>query len=247
MSGRGLIGSLAVHGALLAAMMVAWPMQVDTTGEGANFVPVDLVAEISDETNIRAAAPELGDALNPEIEGSPQETTPPVPDDVEAIAPDKIKEKEKKKDDQKKPTPRRTEVDDFFNKNRKTDGTGSTTTGAREVDPNARFGVGDATGLTATEVDAIASKMEGCWRSTADLSDADRLLVRLRLVIGPDGDLMREPQMLRPSAKTGNDASLQVAVDRALRAVNICKPFPVASGRTRGAQFTFTFFAKSRS
>lgn len=247
MSGRGLTGSLAVHGALLAAMMVAWPMAVDTVGVGANFVPVDLVAEISDETNIRAAAPELGDSQTPEIEGSPQETAPPVPEDVEAIAPDKIKEKEKKKDEQKKPTTRRSEVDDFFNKNRTKDGTGATNSGATAIAPNTRFGVGAQTGLTATEVDAIASKMESCWRSTADMRDADRLLVQLRLVIGPDGDLMREPEMLRPGAKAGNESSLQVAVDRALSAVSICKPFPVASGRSRGAQFTFTFYAKSRT
>jgi hypothetical protein len=228
------------------SLTIAWPLAMDRPlGAGeANYVPVELITEISDRSNVTAAAPVAGQDLRPTTEGSPQEVNPPTPEEAEPIpSPEPAPKK-------KAPPKKRSSLEDFdpskmVDRSNPKAGDGATTSGAPTIDPRTRFGVGDATGLTASEIDAIALKMKDCWRSSKDMREADRLYVQLRLVIGPDGRLMREPDMLRPRARPSGDQPMIVAVENAQRAVRLCEPFPVAPGRQKGAQFTFNFYARN--
>jgi hypothetical protein len=239
----GFIGSVLIHAALIGAALTTWPMMTDRTVMETVVVPIDVVTEIAEKTNVTAAAPELLPDLPPQTLGSPQPIAPLNAPEAEPI-PDP-NPKKKKKEEKARPSLDLDRLQKMADRSKTVEGDAPVAGGGGEKAPRPRFGVGEQTGLTASEIDAIASKFESCWRSTEDMRDADRLIVRLRIVLGPDGRLTRNPELLAPARRTGNDAQMQVAVDRAFNAVEVCEPFPVAPGRSRGANFTFTFFARS--
>jgi outer membrane biosynthesis protein TonB len=91
-----------------------------------------------------------------------------------------------------------------------------------------RAAVGLAGALTASDVDALRSQIARCWRAPADLADAERLIVEVRIELDRDGALVRAPEVVRPGVLGGADPQLRAAAESAVRAVRSCAPFDLS-------------------
>ncbi len=88
-----------------------------------------------------------------------------------------------------------------------------------------RDGAGLQTGLSMSEVDALRARMYQCWRVSADARNAEDLIVRVRVQLFPDGTVQQVDLLDRAQISTANDPFLQIAAERALRAVSKCAPY----------------------
>jgi hypothetical protein len=71
----------------------------------------------------------------------------------------------------------------------------------------------------------LQAQMRRCWRTPSDLPIPDRLIVTLQFELNEDGTLRGEPRVIHPRTYEA-DALYRTAVERALRAVRDCAPFP---------------------
>jgi outer membrane biosynthesis protein TonB len=85
--------------------------------------------------------------------------------------------------------------------------------------------LGTATGrsarLTASEIDALRSRLAECWNIPAGARDADKLVVRVRFNLNPDGSLNGAPALVEATPGPYS----QVAVEAAMRAIRQCQPY----------------------
>ena len=230
----GWIGSVICHALMLAATFLAWPRDAPDLPPPSSVVPVEIIDKITDVTNVSAVAPEPAE-LPPDEEvapaGSQQTMAPPEPDAPEAVADPRQKQKKKQE------TPRRT-VTDISNIQRMIDlekkqqgGPGSTT--PAPTGPRPRPSLGAGTEMTASESDAIYAHLTRCWRAPADSPDPQRLVVKVRILLNADGSLAGAPELVSPRSVAGADSALRNAAENAVRAVQVCDPFPVAPNRTQ--------------
>jgi len=90
---------------------------------------------------------------------------------------------------------------------------------------------------------ALRAQIYQCWRRPADTSA--RLIVSLQIELGPDGNLVRDPKLIRPTSRAGADGKLLVAIDDAMRAVRQCSPFSLPADRhTQWRLVNFDFDAR---
>ncbi|GIU67024.1 hypothetical protein [Candidatus Phycosocius spiralis] len=90
---------------------------------------------------------------------------------------------------------------------------------------------GGGTQLTGDLEATLRRQIYGCWLEPAQTSGLDRLVVEVQIELGMDGQLVREPKLVRPSSRSGADGALLVAIDNALRAVRQCAPFDLPQDR----------------
>lgn len=88
---------------------------------------------------------------------------------------------------------------------------------------------GGGTLLAGDLESALRAQIYQCWRRPADTSA--RLIVSLQIELGPDGNLVRDPKLIRPTSRAGADGKLLVAIDDAMRAVRQCAPFSLPADR----------------
>jgi hypothetical protein len=67
--------------------------------------------------------------------------------------------------------------------------------------------------------------MRSCWQTPADLPDPDRLIVTLQFSLNEDGTLRGQPRVVQPRSYMF-DRPMRTAVERAIRAVRQCSPYP---------------------
>ena len=75
--------------------------------------------------------------------------------------------------------------------------------------------------LTARDVDAIKVQMRRCWTIPAGAANAHKLVVRIKVFLDVDGNMIAPPKLLNRS--TGR--FFRIAVENAMRALNRCQPF----------------------
>lgn len=88
-----------------------------------------------------------------------------------------------------------------------------------------RRGAGDMSGNTASVVAMIQSQMYVCWDDVVDLPNPGRLNVTVRMVLNPDGTLRGPVELVEPRRAPIGDRAMQVAIERAIRAVQRCAPY----------------------
>jgi hypothetical protein len=71
----------------------------------------------------------------------------------------------------------------------------------------------------------LTQTMRRCWQAPTDLPDPQRLVVVVAFELNPDGTLRGAPRVTRP-ANYQLDSPMRTAVERALRAVRECAPYP---------------------
>ena len=90
---------------------------------------------------------------------------------------------------------------------------------------NSTASLGTTTGrgakLTASEIDALRSRLAECWNIPAGARDADKLVVRVRFNLNPDGSLNGAPALVEATPGPYS----QVAVEAAMRAIRQCQPY----------------------
>jgi outer membrane biosynthesis protein TonB len=109
---------------------------------------------------------------------------------------------------------------------------------ARPVQGADRF----ASQISASEKDAVASKVRECWSFPAGAKDAQSLIVQLRVSMNPDGTV-REARVV-DEARYRSDGYFRAAADAAWRAVANprCQPFPLPPAKyDTWRNFVFNF------
>ena len=95
--------------------------------------------------------------------------------------------------------------------------------------------------LTISEIDLIRQQFYHCWSVPAGARDAADLVVRVRVMLNPDGSLRTAPELVDRSRI--NDAFWLAAAESALRAVHKCVPLknlpPGKYERWREIELTF--------
>ncbi len=95
--------------------------------------------------------------------------------------------------------------------------------------------------MSMSEIDAIRRQIEQCWSPPVGARDAADLVVRVRVLLNPDGSLRQQPELLDRSRLS--DPFWRAAADSVTRAINRCSPLqglPAAKyERWRDIEFTF--------
>lgn len=218
----GWLLSACAHIAIVCAWFIVWPHK-PISFEDSAVVPVEIV--ISDKTNLAATAPkDVPPGDQPEEQGAQPSQAEPEPEPLEAI-PDKKKPEKKP---EKKPAQQFSTADIanlLKNLDKKTPGPQDKPQEASgKLGDKAQRSFGDAGKESASLKDAIRAQFDqkDCWRSTADMPNPERLIVRVKFSLTREGALANNPQVI--SAVMPGDTTMQVAANNALRAVRVCMP-----------------------
>lgn len=97
---------------------------------------------------------------------------------------------------------------------------------AADQDERPRQAIGRGDGLTMSQIDALRSQMQKCWRPPTGAANPEELVVELKIFLAQDGSLMRAPQVVRSGTSSFSSNSFSEAAERAaLAAVNKCAPY----------------------
>jgi hypothetical protein len=89
----------------------------------------------------------------------------------------------------------------------------------------ARRGVGEKTGNTASLQSSMKRQVNYCWRGVDDQPDPGRLVVVVSVKLDIDGNVMGSAKTTQPARRPVGDRPMQTAVERALLAVRKCAPY----------------------
>jgi hypothetical protein len=222
---------------------------VDKVGEPSPIK--DPSPKVSDKPEIKATADEPPTPPDPKPPEPPkqatQESVPPKPDPIaEALKQDEAKKQEevkkqeeakkreeaKKKEEVKKKLEAKKREQEKFNTSSiesrlalldKRAPQRNATTGLT-LNQNATLGTQTGTSMnkmSATEMDALISRLTECWDVPVGMRDARDLVVTVHILFKRDGSLAAEPVVVNHSALP----VFQVAAESALRAVRKCAPY----------------------
>jgi len=254
-----LIGSVAFHGLVAAAILVGWPWKTPKPITLGESVPVTIVTE--GPTNVRPAeeAPveQTAQTETPTPEATPQPPAPvPAPKPTPAPtppakAPPPPTPKPSPTPTPAKPTPAKPK-DDFFAsleaslaKTKKSAGkpTANAPKGpARaETSVSARPAAGAATGLSAAALGRLQGEVRDRWNPNCQVEGGSSVNVRVVFEIGPGGRVVGQPQS---SGTTSSDPVVKAASDRAIRALFAAAPFAYLPSDLYGQKIALNFDAK---
>lgn len=222
----GFIVSFVLHAIVVAALMYDWPFFGARENSYARAVaptPVEIVT-LSELASARAQSPPEPEEEtleeNEEAEVQPAAATPPPT----------------------APAPRPERPLDLGGLENRLKGPGAPRPNPAAAPGPRRPQVGDGSRESQTIESRVAAltqrHMVRCWRSSIDASDPGRLQVVLRFRLDPRGRLDGTPRVLSPRSVAG-DPELRVAVERAIRAVRDCSPFPFPDDALVGEHYDF--------
>ena len=101
------------------------------------------------------------------------------------------------------------------------------------------------TGLTLSEEDALKAQIFGCWSIPLGLPYNEDLLVRIRLMLEPDGSVAKTEILDHVRMNKPGQGFYKVLAESALRAVKLCQPLRVpTSGYERWKELQLNFDAR---
>jgi protein TonB len=251
-----LIGSVALHGAVAAAILIGWPWKAPTPITLGESVPVTIVTQ--GPTNVRPAqeAPveQTAQTEDPVLQATPQPPAP-VPAPVPSPAPTPPSKSAPKPSPTpspaKKPTPAKAN-DDFFasleaslSKTQKS--TGKPVANApkgptrAETSVSARPAVGAATGLSAAALGRLQGEVQDRWNPNCEVEGGSNVNVRVVFVIGAGGRVVGQPES---PGTASPDPVVKAASDRAVRALLQASPFAYLPPDLYGQKIALNFNAK---
>ena len=234
-SPAGWAGSLALHGAIVVAMLFTVTHTLDIADQSTPVVPVDLVT-LAQKSNVRASVrpqPKIAPAPTPPVpKAMPAPPTPPVQQKTEepqetpqeapsepviepAPAPIAPRHKPQAAQDQQKKNFDVDEVLALLNK----------VAAAPASAPNARSaartikGIGDQTAMTADLQALLLSQIKPCW--SPPVGAPHPVVVDFQVFLNPDGSVAQPPQLLANSG----DPYFRAAAEAARRAIYTCAPY----------------------
>lgn len=244
----GLPISLVLHSGLIAAGLMVLPTPKLAIVDTPEIVPVDLVT-LAEETNVIAQAPEPDP--EPEITPlpAPPEAVPvpePEPEKTVVLPPEpkpETKSKPVKKETAPKPKPKRQarpkkktrpkvpafDLARLENKLAKQAAREKSTSNPKD---RTRKAIGSGDAMTASEIDLLRAQMYECWRAPLDAPYPEKLKVKIRARLNPDGTLSNNPEVLNlGQIKRSGDPFWQAAADSARRAVLKCQPYTLPADK----------------
>lgn len=234
------LGSVALHGTVLAALLISWNFAHDLKIGSA--VPVTIVAN-APETNLREAeqAPQVQAAQTeaPVAEAPPQAAPPPVPQPAPTPAPKPV---EKPAKPQKsldfdalaaslaksaaKPTPAKP--------------SSATQGSARpETAPQSRPALG--AGASAAAVSGLADELQRRWNPNCDVQGGRDVVIKATFQLGAGGNVVGDvaTQVVR-----GQGGVADAAASRARSAVFAAAPFRTLPREFYGERISVNFNAR---
>ena len=101
------------------------------------------------------------------------------------------------------------------------------------------------TGLTLSEEDALKAQIFGCWSIPLGLPYNENLLVRIKLMLEPDGSVTKTEILDHARMNKPGQAFYKVLSESALRAVKLCQPLRVpTTGYERWKELQLNFDAR---
>lgn len=265
----GLIGSLLLHAAVIAATLFTWQHRLEISDESPPVVPVELVT-IGNKTNIKAVAPKQDNVKLPEknaaVETQKADATIPPPEqmaapDVEVAPPPPKAEPAPPPQEAKSepvvapkpapPIPRmRPRPPPPAKKKARFDVNkimallnkqkpSSASPARGQTGAHARKGIGAQTAMTMDLVDALRNQIAHCWSPPVGAPNPENLIVSFELFLNPDGSVARPPQL---TGQSGNGPYIQAAIGAARRAIYTCAPYKLPAdryGQWRDISLTF--------
>ena len=103
----------------------------------------------------------------------------------------------------------------------------------------------EITGLTLSEEDALKAQIFGCWSIPLGLPYNENLLVRIKLMLEPDGSVTKTEILDHARMNKPGQAFYKVLAESALRAVKLCQPLRVpTTGSERWKELQLNFDAR---
>ena len=100
-------------------------------------------------------------------------------------------------------------------------------------------------GLTLSEEDALKAQIFGCWSIPLGLPYNENLLVRIKLLLKPDGSVIKSEILDHARMNRPGQGFYKVLAESALRAVKLCQPLRVPStGYERWKELQLNFDAR---
>ena len=100
-------------------------------------------------------------------------------------------------------------------------------------------------GLSLSEEDALKAQIFGCWSIPLGLPYNENLLVRIKLLLNPDGTVSKSEILDHARMNKPGQGFYKVLAESALRAVNLCQPLRVPStGYERWKELQLNFDAR---
>ena len=101
------------------------------------------------------------------------------------------------------------------------------------------------TGLTLSEEDALKAQIFGCWSIPLGLPYNENLLVRIKLMLEPDGSVIKTEILDHARMNKPGQGFYKVLAESALRAVKLCQPLRVpTTGYERWKELQLNFDAR---
>lgn len=256
-SRAGLIVSVMLHAAVIAATLFSWQHSLEIADQAPPIVPVELVT-IGEKTNIKAESPEP-DKFAPKDETPVEapkvsEQTPAAPEEA---APPKVEMAEQKPEPappppkqaasepviQKKPPPAvpiakprpaepdkkqaKFDVNNILALLDKKEPSARTSSKGAKGE-HARKGVGDQNAMTMDLQDAMLNQIRPCWSPPVGAPNAGKLIVEFEVFLNPDGSVARPPQL---TGQSGDGSYIRAAAEAARRAIYTCAPYKLPADR----------------
>ncbi|GAB4573751.1 MAG: hypothetical protein Tsb008_09000 [Rhodothalassiaceae bacterium] len=237
--------SIAMHATLAAAILIGLPHLGRDLPDIPDLIPVDFVMIDERTTTDRHEEPEPA-AAKPEPLTAREEAPPPVASAEAVPLPDSPAPKQPVAKPEPKPAPPapvlrvaprvkpkppvrfdERSLASLIDKSAKKLTPPAPKTEAEEKPKEAaRPTPLSASIVTATLQEAIRQKVQGCWSVPAGARDAGSMRVTIRLTLGRDGRLLRQPQIVDAGdlSAPGREFYRTVA-ESARRAVQICEPY----------------------
>ena len=100
-------------------------------------------------------------------------------------------------------------------------------------------------GLTLSEEDALKAQIFGCWSIPLGLPYNENLLVRIKLMLEPDGSVAKTEILDHARMNKPGQSFYKVLAESALRAVKLCQPLRVpTTGHERWKELQLNFDAR---
>ena len=100
-------------------------------------------------------------------------------------------------------------------------------------------------GLTLSEEDALKAQIFGCWSIPLGLPYNENLLVRIKLLLNPDGTILQSEILDHARMNRPGQGFYKVLAESALRAIKLCQPLRVpTTGYERWKELQLNFDAR---
>jgi outer membrane biosynthesis protein TonB len=241
----GWIGSLVLHGAIIAAILFTFTHThtLEITDQSPPSIPVDLVT-IGEKTNIMPTV-RHEPRIKPDVQPTPitpkDLATPPpvVPVQQEqtqaAPPPDESTEPLPKAppvpDVKPTPAPKKPAVDSVSALLNKLTAPAAAPTNAKVANRTVK-GVGAMNAMVADLQDSLRTQVQQCWSPQIGAPNAADMVVDFDLLLNQDGSVAQPPQLTATSqAAAASNPYTRAAAEAARRAIMECAPYKLPADR----------------